>query len=141
MPQNPSHNVNDPDAPQREPVTLVWDGVMLLSLAGIVDSARAQDIMDIVLNEIATTNSRIFILDILGVEAVDTAVANHLIKITQASALLGCTCVISGISPVVAQSLVQLGIPLSEVVTRATIRDGLAFAFERMGLTVQPIGK
>lgn len=123
---------------EREPVTSIWDGVLLLSLAGIVDSARAQEIMDTVLNEISDSRSRIFILDILGVEAVDTAVANHLIKITQASDLMGCTCVISGISPAVAQSLAQLGIPLKDIVTRANIRDALAYAFDRLDLVVQP---
>lgn len=120
----------------KEPVTTIWDGVLLLSLNGIVDSSRSQDIMESMLNEIARTRSRVFILDILGVEAVDTAVANHLIKIVQASSLLGCRCVISGISPVVAHALVQLGIPLSDVVTRSTIRDALAHAFELMELKV-----
>ena len=122
----------------REPVTSIWDNVLLLSLAGVVDTARAQDIMDTVLNEIAETRAKVFILDILGVEAVDTAVANHLIKITQASELLGCKCVISGISPAVAQALAQLGIPLTEIATRATIRDALGFAFDYLGLVVQP---
>lgn len=127
---------NEVTSREREPVTTIWDGILLLSLAGIVDSARAQEIMDTVLNDIAQTRARIFILDILGVEAVDTAVANHLIKIVQASDLLGCKCVISGISPSVAQSLAQLGIPLSEVATRSTIRDALEFAFDRLDLAV-----
>ena len=129
---------NDTENREREPVTTLWDGVLLLSLAGIVDSARAQEIMDTVLNDIAQTRARIFILDILGVEAVDTAVANHLIKIVQASDLLGCKCVISGIAPAVAQSLAQLGIPLSDVTTRSTIRDALVFAFDRLDLAVVP---
>lgn len=118
------------------PVTTVWEGVLLLPLAGILDSNRAQLVMDAMLTEINATEAQIFILDILGVEAVDTAVANHLIKMTQASDLLGCKCVISGISPAVAQALVQLGIPLSEVVTRASIRDALQFAFDRLGVEV-----
>lgn len=119
-----------------EPVTLIWDGILLLSLNGILDSSRSQNVMDSMLSEIARTRSRVFILDILGVEAVDTAVANHLIKIVQASALLGCRCVISGISPSVAQALVQLGIPLSDIVTRATIRDALAHGFELLEVEV-----
>lgn len=119
-----------------EPVTSVWDGVLLLSLNGILDSSRSQTVMEAMLHEISRTRSKVFILDILGVEAVDTAVANHLIKIVQASALLGCRCVISGISPSVAQALVQLGIPLSDVVTRATIRDALKYGFEVLNLEV-----
>lgn len=124
------------DEEVRIPVTELWDGVLLLSLSGIIDSARAQEVMDRSLGRIAVSRSRIFILDILGVAAVDTAVANHLIKITQATRLLGCDCVISGISPAVAQSLVHLGVPLHGVITRNFVRDALDYAFGILELEV-----
>lgn len=119
-----------------EPVTIVWDNVLLLSINGVVDSTRAQVIMDSVLEKIRQTNARILILDLTGVEAVDTAVANHLIKVVQASSLMGCQSIISGIWPTVAQSLVELGIPLSDIVTRATIRDALSYGFDQLDLKV-----
>jgi rsbT co-antagonist protein RsbR len=97
--------------------------------------------MDVALHQIAETRARVFILDIRAVAAVDTAVANHLIKITQAASLLGCECVISGISPAVAQSLVQLGIPLSDIVTRVTISDALGYAFDHLKLQVVPLSQ
>lgn len=121
------------------PVTLLWDRVLMISLSGVIDSMRAQATMNTMLTRIEETESRIIIMDILGVEAVDTAVANHLIKITQASRLMGCTCVVSGISPEIAQTLVQLGIPLGDVVTRVTMRDALVYAFQIMGLEVKPV--
>ncbi len=126
----------DDDIEILEPVTSVWDGILLLSLSGAVDSARAQSIMDSVLKKIRSTSSRILILDVTGVEAIDTAVSNHLIKVTQAASLMGCQCVISGISPSIAQSLVELGIPLSDIATKATIRDALAYGFKKLELEV-----
>jgi len=119
-----------------EPVTIVWDNILLLPINGIVDSTRAQVIMDTVLDKIRETNAKILILDLTGVEAVDTAVANHLIKIVQASGLMGCQSIISGIWPTVAQSLVELGIPLTDIVTRATIRDALSYGFDKLDLKV-----
>jgi len=122
------------------PVTLLWERVLMLPIVGIVDSQRAQTIMDSMLTKVAETESRVVILDIEGVETVDTAVANHLIKITQATQLMGCTCIVSGISPAIAQTLVQLGIPLSSVVTRATLRDAVLYAFNTLGLDVKATG-
>lgn len=119
-----------------EPVTVVWDDILLLSVNGIVDSVRAQRIMETVLEKIRETNSKVIILDLTGVEAIDTAVANHLIKIIQASSLMGCQSIISGIWPGVAQALVELGIPLRDIVTRATIRDALAYSFEQLEIEV-----
>lgn len=122
------------------PVTLLWERVLMLPIVGVVDSQRAQTIMDSMLSRVAETESRVVILDIEGVETVDTAVANHLIKITQATQLMGCTCVVSGISPAIAQTLVQLGIPLTNVVTRATLRDAVLYAFQTLGLDVTASG-
>ncbi|WP_227545927.1 STAS domain-containing protein [Marinobacter fonticola] len=119
------------------PVTLLWDRVLMLPIVGVVDSQRAQSIMDAMLVRISETEARVVILDIEGVETVDTAVANHLIKITQATQLMGCSCVISGISPNIAQTLVQLGIPLTDVVTRATLRDAVHFALQKLGLDIR----
>ncbi len=119
------------------PVTLLWDRVLMLPIVGVVDSQRAQSIMDSMLTRIAETESRVVILDIEGVETVDTAVANHLIKITQATQLMGCSCVVSGISPNIAKTLVQLGIPLTNVVTRATLRDAVSFALQQLGLDIR----
>ena len=86
------------------PVAEIWDDILMLPLVGIIDSKRAQDIMTAVLSRIAETHSRTLILDISGVAVVDTAVANHLIKITKATRLMGCACTISGISPAIAQT-------------------------------------
>lgn len=119
------------------PVTLLWDRVLMLPIVGVVDSQRAQSIMDSMLARISETEARVVILDIEGVETVDTAVANHLIKITQATQLMGCSCVVSGISPNIAQTLVQLGIPLTNVVTRATLRDAVFFALQQLGLDIR----
>lgn len=91
------------------PVTTIWEGILLLPVVGIIDSNRAQDIMNAMLTRIGETQARVFILDISGVGIVDTAVANHLIKMTKATRLMGCTCCISGISPAIAQTMVELG--------------------------------
>jgi rsbT co-antagonist protein RsbR len=116
------------------PVTPIWDGILLLPLVGIVDSVRTQDIMNKTLAKIAETRARMFVLDISGVSAVDTAVANQLLKITRATQLMGCESIISGISPVIARTLVELGIHVGEVKTTATLRDALELALRAMGM-------
>lgn len=118
------------------PVSQVWDRILMLPVVGVLDSKRAQDIMAATLARIAEVQAREFILDITGVAVVDTAVANHLIKITQATKLMGCESTISGISPAIAQTIVDLGIDVGGVRTTATMRAALAGAFERLGLTV-----
>lgn len=115
------------------PVTQVWDGILMLPVVGIIDSKRAQDIMNAILRSIAETKARNFILDISGVAVVDTAVANHMIKITKATALMGCECVISGVSPAIAQTIVELGIDVGTVRTTANLKDALSGAFHRTG--------
>ena len=114
------------------PVTQIWEGILLLPLVGLIDSKRAQDIMNASLAKIAETQARSFILDISGVGVVDTAVANHLIKVTQATRLMGCECAISGVSPAIAQTIVELGIDVGEVKTTANMRDALSIAFSTL---------
>ncbi len=120
------------------PVTAIWQDILLLPLVGIIDSRRAQDVMNAMLAKIGETRARVFILDISGVAVMDTAVANHLIKITKASRLMGCECTISGISPAIAQTIVELGIEVGDVPTTATLRDALEAAFRRTGLELRP---
>ncbi|UCC25866.1 MAG: STAS domain-containing protein [Gemmatimonadales bacterium] len=115
------------------PVTEIWDGLLFLPVVGIIDSRRSREIMNATLGKIAETQARVFILDISGVGVVDTAVANHLIKITRATKLMGCETTISGVSPAIAQTIVDLGIDVGEVNTTATMRDALADAVGAIG--------
>ncbi|MDC7224306.1 MAG: STAS domain-containing protein [Spirochaetales bacterium] len=118
------------------PVTQLWDKILILPIIGVIDSYRAQQMMDSMLNKLKETESKIIILDIQGVAAMDTAVANHLIKIAKATRLMGCTCIISGISPAVAQTLVQLGIDLGSIMTNTSLQEALADAFRLQNLDV-----
>ncbi len=119
------------------PVTAIWDGILTLPVVGIIDSKRAQDIMNAMLAKISETRAGLIILDISGVAVVDTAVANHLIKITKATKLMGCECTISGLSAAIAQTIVELGIDVGEIHTTATLQDALARAFRILGLDVR----
>jgi rsbT co-antagonist protein RsbR len=118
------------------PVTAIWRDILLLPIVGVIDSKRAQDITTGMLNKIAETQAKVIILDIGGVAIVDTAVANHLIKITKATKLMGCECTISGVSPSIAQTVVELGIDVGDISTTATLRDALQSAFRRVGVTL-----
>ena len=111
------------------PAIKLWDRIVVLPVVGVVDSMRAQQMMSAMLSKITETSSKVIIMDIQGVAAVDTAVANHLIKITKATKLMGCRCIISGISSAVAETLVQLGIDLGDVATNSTLEDALSDAF------------
>jgi len=119
------------------PVTALWENILMLPVVGIIDSKRSQDIMNAMLSKISATQSKIIILDISGVAIVDTAVANHLIKITRATKLMGCECLISGISPTIAQTVVELGINVGDVQTTATLRDALQIAFKNTGVEIK----
>lgn len=119
------------------PTIELWDGVLVLPVVGVVDSMRAQHMMDSMLNKIAETHSKVIIMDIQGVAAVDTAVANHLIKITRATKLMGCECILSGITPAVAQTVIQLGINMDTIKTKSTLSDALAEAFKILNLEVK----
>lgn len=112
------------------PVLYLWESVLFLPIIGAVDSNRVQVIMENVLGKISQYNSRVLIMDILGVPVVDSAVANHILKITKATKLMGCQCIITGISPSVAQTMVQLGIDLGGLITKSTLIDGVTYAFD-----------
>jgi rsbT co-antagonist protein RsbR len=118
------------------PVNVIWEGILLIPISGTIDSKRAQGIMETILKKIIETKSKSIIMDVLGVVTVDSAVANHLIKITKATKLLGARCIVSGIVPEIAQIIVALGVDLGEVDTRADIADALELAFEVAGLEV-----
>jgi len=118
------------------PVTAIWEDILMLPIVGIIDSKRAMDIMNAMLSKIAETRSKVIILDISGVGVVDTAVANHLIKITKATKLMGCACTISGVSPAIAQTIVELGIEVGDMQTTATLRDALEAAFRQTGVAL-----
>jgi len=107
------------------PVTKIWDGVLFAPIVGIVDSKRSVDIMNKALSSIADTRASTLLLDIGGVAVVDTAVANHLIKIAKAAVLMGCRTIISGISPAIAQTVAELGIDLGAIQTTSTIEAAL----------------
>ena len=119
------------------PVTAIWRDILMLPIVGIVDSNRAQNIMSAMLTAIAETQSRVIIMDISGVGVVDTAVANHLIKITKATKLMGCECMISGVSASIAQTMVELGIEVGNVKTMGTLRDALTDAFRTVGVEIR----
>jgi methyl-accepting chemotaxis protein len=115
------------------PVTKIWDGVLFAPIVGIVDSKRSLDIMNKALHSIADTRASTLLLDISGVAIVDTAVANHLIKIAKAAILMGCKTVISGISPAIAQTIAELGIDLGAIQTTSTIETALRGSINRPG--------
>lgn len=117
------------------PVTQVWKGILLLPVVGVVDAKRANDIMNAALSRISEARAQIFILDISGVAVVDTTVANHLVKVVKATALMGCECVISGVSAAVAQTIVELGIDVSAAETTASLEEALVHGFRRLGVT------
>jgi rsbT co-antagonist protein RsbR len=126
------------------PAIELWDRVLVLPVLGVIDSMRAQQMTDTMLNKIKETSSKVIILDIQGVAAVDTAVANHLIKITKATRLMGCQCIISGISPAVAHTIVQLGIDMGDVKTNSTLREALVDSFAMLDFEVtgvKPVGR
>lgn len=121
------------------PVIRVWDGILALPIIGTLDSARTQIVMENLLQEIVETGSSIAILDISGVPAVDSLVAQHLIKTVSATRLMGAECIISGIRPEIAQTVVHLGIDLSSIITKATLASALAYAFKVMRLEVRKV--
>jgi len=119
------------------PVIRVWDGILALPIIGTLDSSRTQIVMENLLQEIVETGSSIAILDISGVPAVDSLVAQHLIKTVSATRLMGAECIISGIRPEIAQTVVHLGIDLSNIITKASLASALAYAFKVLRLEVR----
>lgn len=118
------------------PVVKLWDGVLALPLIGTLDSARTQVVMESLLSAIVATNSQIAIIDITGVPTVDTLVAQHLIKTITAARLMGADCYLSGIRPAIAQTIVHLGIDLTDVQTKASLADAFGMALARVGKSV-----
>lgn len=117
------------------PVVKLWDGVLALPLIGTLDSARTQVVMESLLDAIVKSNSRIAIIDITGVPTVDTVVAQHLLKTVTAARLMGADCIISGVRPQIAQTIVHLGINLLDVTTKATLSAAFLLALHRLGIT------
>lgn len=118
------------------PVVKLWEGILALPLIGTLDSARTQVVMENLLQSIVDTNSAVAIIDITGVPTVDTLVAQHLLKTLAAAKLMGAQCIISGIRPQIAQTMVHLGVAFGDVVTKATLADALVYAFKQNGLVV-----
>ncbi len=118
------------------PVVRLWEGVLALPLIGTLDSARTQVVMESLLRAIMETGSGIAIIDITGVPMVDTLVAQHLLKTVAAARLMGADCIISGIRPQIAQTIVHLGVDLGDVITKATLSDAFRIALRRLGLEV-----
>ncbi len=117
------------------PVVKLWDGILALPLIGTLDSARTQVVMESLLDSIVRTNSRVAIIDITGVPTVDTVVAQHLLKTVTAARLMGADCIISGVRPQIAQTIVHLGINLLDVTTKATLSDAFNLALKKAGIT------
>ena len=118
------------------PVIQLWDGVLALPIIGTLDSSRTQIVMEALLQQIVATRSPIAILDITGVPTVDTLTAQHLLKAVAATRLMGAECIISGIRPQIAQTIVHLGVDLGDVVTKASLADAFRLALKRIGVSL-----
>ena len=116
------------------PVVKLWEGIVALPLIGTLDSARTQVVMESLLQAIVQTNSKLAIIDITGVPTVDTVVAQHLLKTVTAARLMGAECIISGVRPQIAQTIVHLGINLLDVTTKATLSAAFSLALQRLGV-------
>jgi rsbT co-antagonist protein RsbR len=121
------------------PISRLWEGILLLPLVGMMTSVRIKSVMTAVLENISASQAKVIILDISGVGLVDTYIANHFIKIAKAARLMGCVCVLSGITPMVAQTIVELGVNVDEIETTGTMKDALerAFAYTDVHLTTK----
>ncbi len=118
------------------PVVKLWDGVLALPMIGTLDSARTQVVMESLLQRIVETGAAVAIIDITGVPTVDTLVAQHLLKTVTAARLMGADCIISGVRPQIAATIVHLGVDLAGVVTKATLADAFALALRRTGVSI-----
>jgi rsbT co-antagonist protein RsbR len=121
------------------PVITLWKGILALPLIGTLDSSRTQVVMETLLHRIVETGAPLAIIDITGVPTVDTLTAQHLLKTVAAARLMGADCIISGIRPQIAQTIVHLGVDLGDVVTKASLSDAFAVALKRVGLGVQRV--
>lgn len=118
------------------PVVKLWDGILALPVIGTLDSNRTQVVMESLLQRIVETGSEVAIIDITGVPTVDTLTAQHLLKTITAARLMGADCIISGIRPQIAQTIVYLGIDLAGVITKSTLADAFLLALQRVGLKI-----
>jgi rsbT co-antagonist protein RsbR len=118
------------------PVVQLWDEVVALPLIGTLDSGRTQVVMETLLQRVVETGARIAIIDITGVPTVDTLVAQHLMKTVAATRLMGADCIISGIRPQIAQTIVHLGVNLNDIITKATLADAFQIALQRVGASI-----
>ena len=121
------------------PSSDLWDSILALPLIGTLNSERTQVVMESLLEKIVETEAQIAIIDITGVPTVDTLVAQHLLKTVAAARLMGADCIISGIRPQIAQTIIHLGINLSDVITKATLADAFAVALQRTGATLSRV--
>ncbi len=119
------------------PVVTLWEGVLALPLIGTLDSARTQVVMENLLERVVATGASLAVIDITGVPTVDTVTAQHLLKTVAAARLMGADCILSGIRPQIAQTIVHLGVDLGDITTKATLADAFAIALKRLGLSVQ----
>ncbi len=118
------------------PVVRLWEGILALPLIGTLDSERTQTVMESLLEKIVETGAAIAIIDITGVPTVDTLVAQHLLKTVAAARLMGADCIISGIRPQIAQTIVHLGVGLGDVITKASMADAFSLALKRSGYSL-----
>ncbi|MFI1417359.1 STAS domain-containing protein [Streptomyces sp. NPDC020731] len=118
------------------PVIKLWDGIVAVPLIGTLDSARSQGVMETLLNAVVDQHARFAILDITGVPTVDSLVAQHLMKTVAAARLMGAECVVSGIRPAIAQTIVHLGLDLGTVKTRASLADALGYCLHELGTNI-----
>ncbi|MFF9807002.1 STAS domain-containing protein [Streptomyces coeruleorubidus] len=121
------------------PVIKLWESTVAVPLIGTLDSARSQVVMESLLDAIVAERARFAILDITGVPTVDSLVAQHLMKTVAAARLMGAECIVSGIRPAIAQTIVHLGIDLGTVLTRSSLADALAYALSRQGVEIAPV--
>jgi len=119
------------------PIVPIHAGVLVLPLVGTIDARRATQILEATLDQIVTTQAEILILDITGVPFIDTSAANHILQMARAVTLLGAKCVLVGIGAEIAQTLVQLGVDLSSIVTKANLQEGIVYALDQLGLAIQ----
>jgi rsbT co-antagonist protein RsbR len=118
------------------PVVQLWEGILALPLIGTLDSARTQVVMESLLQKIVDTGASLAIIDITGVPTVDTLVAQHLLKAVAAARLMGADCIISGIRPQIAQTIVHLGVDLTNVITKSTLADAFIIALKKTGSSI-----
>lgn len=123
------------------PISRLWEGILLMPLVGMMTAGRVMDVLTNILNSISSSQAKVFILDISGVSVIDTFTANHFIKISKATSLMGCTCIVSGITAQAAQTIVSLGVNTDEILTTGTMKDALELSFKYTGFQLSKAEK